>query len=162
MKKLHILLYGAGLMVMGMSACKKLDLAPTDHFTDLNYWTSTTKAAQVLNTAYSQMMNDGRFFYNEGLSDNAFVGRGDNQGALSISNGTYDPSLGRLKEEWDDRYAGIKTVNVFLENVDRVPDMDETLRSRMKAEARFLRAFQYFQLYTWFGDVPFFTRDITI
>lgn len=162
MKKLHRLLYGAGLLAISLGACKKMDLAPTDRFTDLNYWTSTTKASEVLNMAYSQMMNNDRFFYNEGLSDNAYVGRGDNQGALSISNGTYDPSLGRLKSEWDDRYGGIKTTNVFLENVDRVPDMDETLRTRMKAEARFLRAFQYFQLYTWFGDIPFFTSDISI
>lgn len=162
MKKLHILLYGAGLMVLGISACKKLDIAPTDRFTDLNYWTSTDKASSVLNTAYSQMTNNDFFFYNEGLSDNAFNGRGDAQGVFSISSGIYDPSLGRLKDEWDKRYAGIKTCNIFLENVDRVPDMPDTLRNRMKAETRFIRAFEYFQLYTWWGDIPFFTKDITI
>jgi len=34
-----------------LPSCKKLDLAPTDRFTDVNYWTTTTKANVVLNTA---------------------------------------------------------------------------------------------------------------
>ena len=145
-----------------LPSCKKLDLAPTDRFTDVNYWTTTTKANAVLNTAYSQMFNNNRFFLNEAMSDNAYNGRGDNEGVASLAAGTYDPSLGRIRSEWNDHYAGIKTCNIFLENVDRVTDMDATLKERMKGEARFLRAFQYFQLMTWFGDVPLFDKDITL
>lgn len=145
-----------------LPSCKKLDLAPTDRFTDVNYWTTTTKANAVLSTAYSQMFNNNRFFLNEAMSDNAYNGRGDNEGAASLAAGTYDPSLGRIRSEWNDHYAGIKTCNLFLENVDRVTDMDPGLKERMKGEARFLRAFQYFQLMTWFGDVPLFDKDISL
>jgi hypothetical protein len=145
-----------------LPSCKKLDLVPTDRFTDVNYWTTTTKASAALNTAYSQMFNNNRFFLNEALSDNAYNGRGDNEGAASIASGTYDASLGRIRSEWNDHYAGIKTCNLFLENVDKVPNMDPALKERMKGEARFLRAFQYFQLMTWFGDVPLFDKDITL
>lgn len=149
-------------LVVSLAACKKLDLVPTDKFTEANYWSSPEKAATVLNTAYSQMFNNDRFFYNEGLSDNAYAGRGDQQGVTSIASGVADASLPRFKEEWNDRYAGIKTCHIFLENVDRVPGFDETLKNRMKAEARFLRAFQYFQLYTWYGDVPLFEKDLSV
>jgi hypothetical protein len=150
------------LVLFVFSACKKLDLVPTDRFTDVNYWTTTAKANAVLNTAYSQMFNNNRFFLNEALSDNAYNGRGDNEGAASLAAGTYDASLGRIKSEWNDHYTGIKTCNLFLDNVDKVPGMDATLKERMKSEARFLRAFQYFQLMTWFGDVPLFDKDITL
>jgi hypothetical protein len=36
------------------------------------------------------------------------------------------------------------------------------LKARMKGEARFMRAFHYFQLENWYGDVPFFEKDITL
>jgi len=163
MKKITFIIHGLALaFVVSLAACKKLDLVPTDKFTEANYWSSPEKAATVLNTAYSQMFNNDRFFYNEGLSDNAYSGRGDQQGVTSIASGLADASLPRFKEEWNDRYAGIKTCHIFLENVDRVPGFDETLKNRMKAEARFLRAFQYFQLYTWYGDVPLFTKDLSV
>ncbi|WP_423148000.1 RagB/SusD family nutrient uptake outer membrane protein [Rubrolithibacter danxiaensis] len=152
----------AVLVVILSMACKKLDLVPTDRFTDVNYWTTTAKANSVLNTAYSQMFRNDYFFYNEGMSDNAYNGRGDNSGVASLAAGSYDASLPRLRDEWNFHYTGIKTCNIFLENVDRVPDMDAALNSRMKAEARFIRAFHYFQLMTWFGDVPLFDHDISV
>ena len=152
------ILFGLSLALL-FTNCEKLDLVPENVFTDETYWTSTQKAQTFLNTAYSQMMNSQRFFYNEALSDNAYNGRGDIAGAASIASGTYDPSLGRMQSEWDDRYAGIKTTNLLLANIDRVPDMNEDVRTRMKAEARFLRAWQHFYLMTWFGDVPLLESD---
>lgn len=150
------------LVVILFSSCKKLDLVPADRFTDVNYWTTTEKANNVLNTAYAQMFNSNRFFLNDALSDNAYNSRGDNEGAASIAAGSYDASLSRVKDEWNDHYKGIKTCNLFLDNVDRVSNMDSALKERMKAESRFIRAFQYFQLMTWFGDVPLFDKDITL
>lgn len=142
--------------------CKELDLAPENSFTDLTYWTSEAKAQSVLNTAYGQMFSPAYFFYNEALSDNAYNGRGDTQGVASISNGTYDPSLTRLKDEWNFHYQGIKTCNILLSNIDRIENMDEGHRQQIKAQARFLRAFQHWQLMTWYGDVPLLTQDLTI
>ena len=147
------------IVLLLLVSCEDLDLAPENQFTDSNYWTSVDKAQTFLNTAYSQMQNSQYFFYNEALSDNAYNGRGDNAGAASIGAGIYDPSLGRIKEEWNNRYAGIKTCNLLLENIDRVPNADPAVIARMKAEARFLRAFQHFQLTTWFGAIPLIKKD---
>lgn len=163
MKKININKIGLALMLItALSACKKLDLAPENKFTDANYWTTTDKANNVLNTAYSQISNSSYFFSMEAMSDNAYNGRGDNNGVASLAAGTYDPSLGRLKGEWGDHYRGIKTCNIFLENVDKVTSMDATLKARMKAEARFIRAWHYYLLETWWGDVPLIEKDLTI
>ncbi|MDB5012231.1 MAG: RagB/SusD family protein [Daejeonella sp.] len=150
------------ILVFMFSACKKLDLAPENTFTDLTYWTTDAKAKSVLNTAYSQMFSSDYFFYNEAMSDNAYSGRGDQSGSASLAGGSYDPSLGRFKSEWGSRYQGIKTCNIILENIGKVTNIDETLRKRMIAETRFIRAFQHFQLMTWFGDVPLLDKDISI
>lgn len=149
-------------MIVLAAGCKKLDLAPENRHTDLTYWTTTAQAESMLNTAYSQLFSSDYFFANEALSDNAYNGRGDLLGAASIAAGTYDPSLERFKIQWNDCYRGIKSCNVLLENIDRIPNMDPALNSRLKAEARFLRAFQHFRLMTWFGDVPLLTKDISI
>lgn len=153
----HIKFIPAVLLLL--VSCESLDLAPEDRFTDSNYWTSVDKAQTFLNTAYSQMQNSSRFFYNEALSDNAYNGRGDSEGAASIAAGIYDPSLGRIKGEWNDRYSGIKTCNLILENIARVPNANPAVIARMTAEARFIRAFQHFQLTTWFGDIPLVKKD---
>jgi len=147
------------VLLLLLAGCEDLDQAPENQFTDSTYWTSVDKAQTFLNTAYSQMQKSQYFFYNEALSDNAYNGRGDNAGAASIGAGIYDPSLGRIKEEWNDRYAGIKTCNLILENIDRVPNANPAVIAKMKAEARFLRAFQHFQLTTWFGDIPLLQKD---
>ncbi|MBT33026.1 MAG: RagB/SusD family nutrient uptake outer membrane protein [Thalassobius sp.] len=144
------------------TACNDLDLAPTNKFTEENYWTSTDKAETVLNTAYMDMTRSNYFFFNEALSDNAYMGRGDSDNVKTISSGQQDPATSRFGGEWNMHYAGIKTCNVFLQNVDRVPDIEESHLARLKAECRFIRAFHYFQLTSWFGDVPLFAEDISL
>ncbi len=151
----------SGVMMLLFTSCNELDLAPTNKFTEENYWTSSEKANMVLNMAYSQMLNSGYFFSNEALSDNLYEGRGASA-EKAISSGQADASNGRFDNEWHNAYAGIKTCHTFLENVDRVPNMDEDLKGRMVAEARFIRAYQFFRLTTWFGDVPLFEQDLTL
>ena len=46
---------------------------------------------------------------------------------------------------WETLYKGINNANVFLENVDKA-DMDESVKTRMKGEAKFLRAYFHFLL----------------
>ena len=163
MKRLSKLKLGIALLLLtSVAACNDLSLAPTSEFTEENYWTSADKAQMVLNTAYSSMSNSTYFFYNAALSDNAYVGRGDPASVSTIARGNHNPSTPRFDAQWDLHYNGIKTVHNLLENIDGVSEMPENLREQMKAEARFIRAWHYFKLTTWFGDVPLFTEDISI
>lgn len=145
-----------------LSGCQKLNQAPAYEYTSLTYWSTPDQANSVLNTAYNQMFSDDHFFYNEGLSDNAYNGRGDADNVFSISSGSFNPSLARFDQEWDNHYQGIKTCNVLLDNIDLIPNYDPAAKTLVEAQARFIRAFQYFQLMTWFGDVPLFVHDISL
>lgn len=160
-KKLRI--YGIGLVSLFLAfftSCNELDLAPTNQFTDLTYWTSTAKATAVLSTAYGQMLDANYFFANERLSDNLYEGRGNSDEKI-ITSGQADAALGRFANEWKACFEGLRTCHTFLENVDRVPDMDESLKARMKAEARFIRAFLFFRLASHYGDVPLFDYGLS-
>ncbi len=150
-----------GMWLLLFTACNELDLEPTNKFTDPTYWTSTEKASAVLSMAYSQMHDAGRFFSDEKLTDNLYLGRG-NPDEKIITSGQADAALGLFADRWKKAFEGIKTCHVFLENVDRVSSMDETLKARMKAETRFIRAFIFFTLTNHYGDVPLFDRDITV
>ena len=158
-KKIHFSLF---IFLFLASACQKLNQAPSYEYTSLTYWTAPAQAQSVLNTAYSQMLPDDYFFYNEGLSDNAYNGRGDADNVFSISSGSFNPSLARFDQEWSNHYQGIKSCNVLLDNIDLIPNYPSDQKTLVVAQARFLRAFQYFQLMTWFGDVPLFVHDISL
>ena len=160
-KKLTIYCSGLATAILFLVSCNNLDLAPTNKFTDANYWTSADKASSVLSMAYSQMFKSSYYFANERLSDNLYEDRGNSDEKI-FTLGQANAALGRFANEWSDCYAGIKTCHTFLENVDRVPNMDETLKARMKAEARFIRAFLYFRMACQYGDVPLFDHNLTL
>jgi tetratricopeptide (TPR) repeat protein len=50
-------------------------------------------------------------------------------------------------------YVGVRRANLVLDNVPNIT-MDEALKTRYLAEAKFLRAWYYFNLVRTFGDVP--------
>ncbi len=142
-------------------SCQKLDVAPVNKFTEANYWVSTDKAKLVLNMAYNQMYSAGIMWRDEFLSDNLVHTYGTSD-PYTIRRGEATAALNLFANEWSDAYSGIKTCLVFLENVDRVPGMDENVKSRMIDEIRFIRAYIYFRLVNYYGDVPFFTSQVSL
>ncbi len=113
--KMNFLRYSAGiacLVLASFTSCNELDLAPTNKFTDLNYWTSEAKASSVLSMAYSQMMSSSYYFADERLSDNLYEGRGNTDEKL-ITSGQANAALGRFANDWSFCYQGIKTCHTF-------------------------------------------------
>lgn len=150
------------LLAVATGSCKKMDLAPTDRFSELNFWQSDENVGNALNNVYNRMYTSQYYFYNEALSDNAYTRLGISSGFPdAISSGIFTSTLARFQDEWNYYYTGIKAANVFLENVDKNTTLEKGLKERMKAEARFVRAFHHFKLMTWWGDVPLLKKDIT-
>lgn len=54
---------------------------------------------------------------------------------------------------WKNKYTGIEQAGIFLENVDRCPELTNDEKTQMKAEARAIRVYDYFQLFRRFGPV---------
>ncbi|MGE8244042.1 MAG: RagB/SusD family nutrient uptake outer membrane protein, partial [Sphingobacterium sp.] len=96
----------------------------------------------------------------EFASDNAYDRRGDNSAFNKLSDGTLTNNIGILSDYWTLSYKRIARANFFLENVDKTPISPELL-ARFKAEARFIRACQYFYLSQYWGDAPLVTKTLT-
>ncbi|THU40524.1 RagB/SusD family nutrient uptake outer membrane protein [Niastella caeni] len=148
-------------LLLLVTACKKLDLAPSDRYTELTFWQSNDNVNSALNNIYSGLYTSDRIFYNEALSDNAFTKLGVSSGVDALSSGNFTISLPRFQNDWAYYYSGIKSCNIFLENIDKNGTLGETVKDRMKAEVRFVRAWHHYNLVKWWGDVPLLQKDIT-
>ncbi len=75
--------------------------------------------------------------------------------ALKEFRGTAENSI--LPTRYSEPYQGIYRANLVIENVPGI-SMDATLKSRLVGEAKFLRAYFYFNLIKTFGGVPLVTK----
>ncbi|HYG37352.1 MAG TPA: RagB/SusD family nutrient uptake outer membrane protein [Cytophagales bacterium] len=161
MKKFYILLISTSFLAL--TSCNDLDLIPTDRETEETFWDKPEDALNVLNNCYENMYNAEYYFFNETLSDNAFnKSEVDGSNSRNIAEGSYDASQARIRNEWGYHYTGIRKCNILLTNIDKVPGMDEALKARVKAEAQFIRAFHYFNLTVWYGDVPLVDNVLSV
>lgn len=150
------------LCAVVLFSCRKLDQPITRDYTDAAYWRTADDALAALASCYENLSDDSYYFGDEALSDNGFVNGVGYKSVSRIASGAYDPSNDRLTQEWQYRFTCIRKCNTVTTNIDRVPGLDSTLKRRILAEARFIRAYSYFQLASWFGDVPFYTNLISI
>ena len=61
---------------------------------------------------------------------------------------------------WTGHYQAIFRANLAIENIPNIT-MNEQLKARLLGEAKFLRAFVYFRLVQWYGDIPLITKILT-
>ncbi|MDE5611529.1 MAG: RagB/SusD family nutrient uptake outer membrane protein [Odoribacter sp.] len=138
------------LCMAGTFMACDLDVVPPADLAAENFWKTEKDAWYALNSCYAEL--DGSRLYDECCTDNAHSHKPwEGNMEMLQQNGI------SAAESYGDYYFGtIRMVNNFLENVTAC-DMDETLRERMKAEARFFRAFSYLKLTCLFGKVAVIT-----
>ena len=146
----------AAMLALG---CKKLDIAPNDQYSSLNFWTTSANVYNALNNNYSLMYNSNLYFNLEGTSDNAYSA--NNSDLLLIASGTANSQTTEFQNDWASYYSAIKSCNEFLAFVDQNKTLDAATLARVKAEVRFIRAFEDFNLTKWYGDVPLINDNIT-
>ncbi|MFY0253824.1 RagB/SusD family nutrient uptake outer membrane protein [Chitinophaga sp. 30R24] len=159
MKRLYIftILCIAGSLL----SCKKfLDRSPLDQYSDDTYWTTEQDAVKFASRVYQFLPSADFFVCYEAMSDNAFAKTASwgntLRNAQLIGNSTFVATTGSLGDEW--QYGQIRHCLEFLDHVDKVPDMDETLRKRLKAEVKVALAYRYFMMTLLFRDVPLVTK----
>jgi len=84
------------------------------------------------------------------------------QGGYQFENtyaGGLNPSFYHYVNPWNSLYRGINTSNAVIGRAAAVNDMDPSLKTIRVAEAKFLRALNYFWLVQMFGPVPLTTTE---
>jgi len=92
--------------------------------------------------------------------DEATMSRDNNTAAWSIARNEYTPSTVTIENTWRTLYRGINNANIFIEKAPGADISDETLKTSLINQARFLRAFYYYELARAWGAVPLRTESV--
>lgn len=77
---------------------------------------------------------------------------------LDFRNLTLNSRSRYIEKWWQDCYAGISKANLAIKKIPEFTGVNESIRSRLLGEARFMRALYYFYLVRIFGDLPKITE----
>lgn len=156
-----------GLMILVCFSCKKLVSIPepVDTMTTVKLFTTDGQANSAMVGVYGQLINgidnsaaDGQSGFSYGLSTltagssaDELVGRYLENNANKLI--SVDPSSLAL---WKSAYQGIYGANAVIEGIEAStsPSLHDNVRNSLTGEAKFVRAFCYFYLVNFFGDVP--------
>lgn len=148
------------LLVMSSSSCNDfLEKEPLNAVSDLVVWTDVPLVEAFVNETYATMRTGWPNHSSLSVtSDESFARERD--GAHLIQRGQLTPSnLGHLNWTWGHYYTIITKANIFFDklqgqNLELLKSIDEKSVNRMTGEMKFLRAFSYFRLASFFGGVP--------
>jgi len=127
-----------------------------------NYYSNEEESMNALSGCYAALSPEdwweNDFFYLVGdvCSDDAFKGNsieGDQRDFGDLARFFITPSNEWVEIKWRYSYLQISRTNLVIENVPDAPISDE-LKEQIVAEAKFLRAFAYFELVKNYGGVP--------
>ena len=153
----------AAIAVMTLAACNDefLDRMPHDEMTDANFWQTEAHVESVANTFTSALQ--GKYWLNitEIMADSAPWAV--TTAFRTIGAGNFTTETSQINSLWVTAYTGIGRVNYFLNNFHRADGkVDEKVLARYEAEAYFYRAYNYWVLTSYFGDVPYITDELNV
>ncbi len=153
----------ANLMIV--FACQRdeelLEIDNPNNPTPDTFFQNESDALLGLNAVYSTWQSNALaqrfYFFGNDMPSDESIGTNNLQATLAqMLNYTWDANNQVISDMWGGYYTGIGRANRVIQQVPEI-DMDETLRARIVAEARFLRATFYFDLVNKWGDVPLIT-----
>jgi hypothetical protein len=150
------------LFFAALTGCKKefLNQQPQGELTFDQFFQTSDQAVQATNAVYNQFrtfdcVGLGYIGCSDIISDDSDKGSTTNDQPLlaDLDNFTFDPTNNNFGAVYRGYYQAIARANLAINNIPNV-DMDATLRNRLVGECKFLRAYSYFLLVQWFGDLP--------
>ena len=167
MKPTTLLLLGT----VAFAGCKQdfLEAEPLVGSTAANYYQTAGDAEAAIVACYNplqqevttlqgsgQLATHFRWYFGDIVSDDADKGGsgdGDEPELFLFEQFAGQDNARMLLGEWQSAYRGIAYCNLALANIPSI-DMDSFDKERFLAEAKFIRAYWYFNLVTTFGGVP--------
>lgn len=145
----------AGLL--SMSSCKKdfLDRKPLNLISEASLWEDPELIKLSVNEFYN-FMNSGftATYLPAAITDDIQVIGSEESKISGYLTGDFNATTFPQKNLWKDSYAQIRKINYFLERAETAPVLNPAQRKEMLGQARFFRAFVYFQLFSSFKEVP--------
>lgn len=169
MKKLFKITILATLLA-GFTSCDKwLDLTPTDSLSSKTTWEEKSSVDLYVNGFYTYLNKYGQFGtlqFNSSLTESLTDAFKYGSYALGSKAGdpnnyVFNPSIitsaACLYDNWSSAYDEIRRINQFLNSMEKYSSFSADQNTQWEAQARFFRAFVYFQLAKRHGGVILYT-----
>ncbi|GAB4034440.1 RagB/SusD family nutrient uptake outer membrane protein [Spirosoma gilvum] len=169
-----------GLLILASIGCKDdfLTAIPETALSSATFFKTEADFVQAVNGAYvpfRQMYNERAWVLEEMHSDNTYYARNTLYGAVDPTENVADFAVpvgtgdGGVKVTANDNvlvqyrlnYVIIARANQILSLIDGVTFSSDAVKSNLKGQAQFLRAFAYFDLVRLFGRVPLHLTPVT-
>ncbi|TGE09554.1 RagB/SusD family nutrient uptake outer membrane protein [Hymenobacter fodinae] len=180
MKLTRVALLGLFLTTVLSPGCQSfLDKEPLGTTTQDNLFKDPTNAVQAINAVYDVAAWDQgpkwgdpsgeyvpqtyEWMFGDLMTDDSEKGGSspsDFLPLIELKSWNIPPSNGPVTTLWVHSFTGIARANTVINNID-AGTIDAALKSRLKGEALFLRAYFYFNLVKGFGGVPLFEKTPT-
>ncbi len=154
-----------------VTGCKQdfLDKSPLGTQTEVNFFADANNAVLAINAVYDVASWDEGpgadhtydWMYGDVLSDDAAKGSTPSDFAVlqQMKDWVVTSDFKQSAGLWSNMYKGIYRANNVILNIDSSP-IDAKLKTRIKAEAQFLRGYFYYNLVRSFGGVPLFDKPV--
>lgn len=161
MKKTILSIFLLSVVIAMFNSCADYLDPGYDEFLDKEeVFTSYNYSLNYVRTMYSYLPMGA---YDETYMTDESKHSDDGSAYNIMNNGSWNSRTYVESWTWGHYYAGIRRVHIFLANVDTAvfidpntykltPSLNDSLRKQFTAEAKFLRAFYYFELLKRFGD----------
>lgn len=144
------------MMSFAVFSCSDLDLNPLSEGSSENWFSNDVEINMSLNDLYKAA------FWPVDLPD--WTDDWINREVLTpITSATINGEWATVSSRWNAHYQAISRANTIIQALEtkEIPITNE-VKERYIAEARFVRAYQYSQLISLFGDVVFYTQTIPL
>lgn len=141
-----------------LSACSNfLEVQPVSVASEAAFYRTSQDAVVATNGCYNALLDIYRgstlWLFTEVMADDA------TDPDVAIDNFTFDATNGNVETFWRLHYVGIARCNTLIGRIADIP-MDQALKNRLQLEARYLRAYYYFNLVRLYGDVPLILEEV--
>mgnify|MGYP000893964051 CR=1 FL=1 len=154
---------GLALTLTVPTACSDfLDETDPSNLQPESFFTIPDHAEAVLAATYSglRFWGDGAGIFSanwqmlEAVTGTATTQTGQNSDLNNLYGLIHQASTGHIGNFWNGLYRIIANANLAIEKIPGINFPDETQKQRLLAEARFLRAWSYFNVVRLWGDAP--------
>ncbi|SDM05580.1 RagB/SusD family nutrient uptake outer membrane protein [Kriegella aquimaris] len=151
MKKIILIIL---MIFMGLTSCDDIITEkPIDFLVPGSFPANEQDAMAATTAAYTRLHSSIiSFYYGFTPSDIAFQGQHNMRPVSWFLD--LNANNGDATAMWQQNFQGIALANTVIQFVPDVEMNDEALQERLIAEAKFLRAFYYFELVRVYGGVP--------
>jgi hypothetical protein len=165
--KLRYILFATAL---AFTSCSEdfLNLTPDSELSANDFFETEEQFNQALSGVYAVLrstVGESGFLMGEMRSDNTHYDYyAPDRGIHIVRRENIDDILDDSQNQWTNGYfntcyAGIARANTIIDRIAEA-SIDETAKNRILGETKFLRAYFYFNLVRYFGEVPLYLTEV--